>query len=295
VRKILVPLSGQWDEADPEDLDRVSLRAGFDVARRFDAHVEVFCMEVLPKPIRRALAPWVPGGAIDSVLNDIEAASDARRRRARATFEAVAREAEVHRQGGARRETGFSVEFVEHLGDVRASLAVRSRLADLTVTAHAPDGAGWFMPQMLEVALQESGRPVLVVSPQVPNAIGGRIVIAWNGTAEASRAVALSHEFISGADDVVVLVVEEEPGAAIQPSARDVAEFLGWHGITVRTRIEEVGDRATGDAILEAIADERADLVIMGTYMRERLRRLVCGDVTRAVYGRCSVPVLSAG
>ncbi|NJO38978.1 MAG: universal stress protein, partial [Rhizobiales bacterium] len=91
----------------------------------------------------------------------------------------------------------------------------------------------------LESALFESGRPLLIVPPGGSTTIGTKIAIAWNGSTETARTIALAMPFLKGADEVVVISVEEEmvPG----PSGQEIAQNLARGGIVSRTRHTQRG------------------------------------------------------
>jgi len=191
-RKILIPLSGQYDPEDPESLELPALETGFALGRQFDAHVEVFCIEAERSDARTHLAPWVPGAAVDELLDRLESKSEGRRKRARAMFYAASARAHPTILSEPDAGRGFSANFIERIGEVRGTLAVRGRLADVIVTARPQLADEVARPLMLEVALRETGRPVLICSKTTSDIFGRRIAVAWNGSAEASRAVAMA-------------------------------------------------------------------------------------------------------
>jgi len=290
VRKILVPLSGQHDPEDPEALELPALETGFLLGRRFDAHVEVFCMEAERTEARKHLAPWIPGAAVDELLGTLDQENDRRRERARGLFDAVSAHFDPPKSRHPTAGGGFSVDFVEQIGEVRGSLAVRGRLADVIVTARPASTAEDSRPLILEVALRESGRPVLVCSTSPSESYGWRVAVAWNGSSEASRAVAMSMDFLLAASDVVVISINE--GRPFQPNADDLVDFLRWHGISARGIVLDGAADSAGRLLLEQIAEAGADMLVMGAYTRDRVRRLVFGSVTGTVLSHATLPVL---
>ena len=290
IRKILVPLSGRYDPEDPESLELPALETGFLLGRRFDAHVEVFCIEAERAAARTHLAPWIPGAVVDELLDTLDRESNKRRERAEALFEAVAARFAPLRTPQPRAESGFSVNFVERVGPVRGSLAVRGRLADVIVAARPEAESEDDCPLLLEVALRETGRPVLICPARSTDAFGPRIAIAWNGSAEASRAVAMAMDFILAASEVTVITVNEtEP---FEPDADSLVEFLRWHGVAAQGIVLDGTAQSAGRVLLEKIADVGADMLVMGAYTRNRLRRLVFGSVTGTVLREAALPVL---
>ncbi len=145
---------------------------------------------------------------------------------------------------------------------------------------------------MCEAALFETGRPVLVAGSQTPSSIGERIVVAWNGSTETARCIALSMPFLERADSVVVLTVEgwQVPG----PSGDQVTAHLQRNSINASARTVNSGSRSVGEAILDETEDCNADLLVKGAYTHSRLRQLVFGGATRHLLNHTPIPLLMA-
>ncbi len=290
IRKILIPLSGQYDPEDPESLELPALETGFALGRRFDAHVEVFCIEAEPSEARTHLAPWIPGAAVDELLDRLDTESEGRRKRARALFDAVSARVQPTIRSEPDAESGFSANFVERVGEIHGTLAVRGRLADVIVTARPDLADAAARPLILEVALRETGRPVLICSNTTSDIFGRRIAIAWNGSAEASRAVAMSMDFLVAAEELVVISINE--AGSFQPDAESLVAFLRWHGVGARSVTLDGTAASAGDMLLEQIDKAGADLLVMGAYTRDRVRRLIFGSVTSTVLSKATLPAL---
>lgn len=290
IRKILVPLSGQYDPADPEALERPALETALILARRMNAHVEVFCIEAPPREMHGDVAAWIPRLAVDELLDMIEAESDKRRERVRALFESVTARFKAPRLLKPDPEAGFSVNLLEQTGDVGDSLSIRGRLADLIVTACPPLVRDGGIPILLENALRETGRPLLISREAASNRFGEKIAVAWNGSAEASRAVGFAMDFLTRAKEVVLISVRED--GAFQPSGESLAAYLGWHGVFPRIITIEGSAHSAGLLILQKVEESGADMLVMGAYTRNRVRRVIFGGVTGEVLDRMTVPVL---
>jgi nucleotide-binding universal stress UspA family protein len=171
-----------------------------------------------------------------------------------------------------------------------------SRYADIVVVGQAdpasPDAP--LAARAEEVALG-SGRPVLVV-PYIGAApgLGKRIVIAWDGSREAARAVADALPLMRQASSVWVVSIDAEAGCAgdgVKP-AEDLCRFLHDHGIQARPDHLRTDDCSEADVLLSRIADFGADLLVMGCYGHTRVRELVLGGMTREILRHMTVPVL---
>jgi len=167
-----------------------------------------------------------------------------------------------------------------------------SRVFDITVLGRPGDRAG---PRMstLEAALFESGRPILVAPPRPPEQLGTAIVIAWNGSTETARAVALSMPLLKQARQVVVLTVE---GGSVPdgPSGEQVARSLERHGVAVRAQNVSPRRSSVGEAILSQALALGCDLLIKGAYTQSRLRQMIFGGPTNHVLWSTTLPVLLA-
>ncbi len=166
------------------------------------------------------------------------------------------------------------------------------RLFDLIVIGRALDQptGGWLAT--CEAGLFESGRAVLLVSAQVPAKIGERVLIAWNGSTETARTIALAMRLLREASAVEVLTVTG--GTVPGPSGRQMANHLVRNGISADARTVELAGRSVGEAIVEEARDFGADLLIKGAYTQNRLRQMIFGGATRHILQSADMPVLLA-
>ncbi len=166
------------------------------------------------------------------------------------------------------------------------------RLFDLLVigrTSHDPS-ARW--QETCESALFESGRPVLLVASQVPPTLHGTMVVAWNGSAETARTVALAMPLLATASEVVVLTVEG--GMVPGPPGSEMAARLRRNGIAATAKTVETAARSVGETILEEAAGLGAAVLVKGAYTRNRVRQIVFGGATQHVLKNATLPVLMA-
>ncbi|WP_035693529.1 universal stress protein [Azospirillum halopraeferens] len=252
---------------------RLAVAAG--LAARFGATLVGLRVEVHPH-VPNAIRAGIPAEALAAQADAITADTA----RIRDGFHAAARAAGVPALWWM--DTGGGVEQV----------CRRARHAGLTV-AGAPDAdheeelpAGTLVHHLLMTA----GRPVLVVpdagAPGVP---GARVAVAWDGSREASRAVADAMPILAAAAEVLLFRVGE--GA---DSLTEAAAHLARNGVGVRSDAVPAGARGVGPAILDAAAGFGADLLVMGGYGHSRLAELVLGGATRHVLHHAAIPVLMA-
>ena len=290
IRKILVPMSGQYDLEDPESLERPALETAMLLGRRLDAYVEVFCIEADVMSTDLRLSPWIPGSSVEVLIDMIAEESVERRERACALFQTMSDRFSVPSADKPDPESGFCINFLEQTGEVGGSLSARGRLADLIVTACHPLEQDGGMPLILKVALRETGRPVLISRSTVSESFGKTIAVAWNGSAEAARAVGTAIEFLVQADDVVLISVNED--GPFEPSGAGLADYLKWQGISAQVVTVDGSAASAGRILLEEVEKAGADMLVMGAYTRDRVRRVIFGGVTGEILARMPVPVL---
>jgi nucleotide-binding universal stress UspA family protein len=146
-----------------------------------------------------------------------------------------------------------------------------------------------------EAALFESGRPVIVV-PYIQKAPLklDRVMLCWDGSRAAARAIADAVPLLEKAGRVEVVIVANERGKQDEIEGADMAAHLARHGLTVDVKRTVAGDIEVADVILSHAADAGSDFVVMGGYGHSRLREFVLGGVTRSIFRTMTVPVLMA-
>ena len=168
-----------------------------------------------------------------------------------------------------------------------------ARQFDISVVAQAePDAVG---PERLivEAALFDSGRPVLIVPyiQKTPLKLG-RAMACWDGSRSAARAIADALPFLARAKAVEILTVTGEAGKSSELEGTDIAHHLARHGVKVEVERQVARDIDVASVILSRVADTNADLIVMGGYGHSRLREFVLGGATRGILGSMTVPVL---
>jgi len=274
IRDILVNLT-QGADQDPAAIFAVSLAA------HFKAHLTSFAVtyEIDVPPFYMGA---VPTDFIDAQMqeNQTLAAGSAQRFRVLADASGVTHDV---------REVSAS------LGVAANAFAEMARLYDLTVVAQPnPDRPG---PEevIAETALLDSGRAVLLV-PYVQKApySTGRVVVAWDGSRAAARALNEGLPLLHPAKSVEIFCVQRGSSPAADVGV-DVVRHLARHQIAAQVRTLHLGSNdGVAEAILNEVSDQAADLVIMGGYGHSRLKELVFGGVTREIVSTMTVPVLMA-
>ena len=169
---------------------------------------------------------------------------------------------------------------------------MRLRTADVGVlTQHKSDDPERFGHLFVEGALFRSGRPVIIV----PRGHTGRfstkrVLIAWDGSIHATRAVAGAMPLLEGAEINVFTVEEASKGREFRGSA--LVDHLRRHGLAAA--IAQRNEPDIPAAIIKEAEVSRASLVVMGGYGHSRFREFVFGGVTRLMLSEMPAPVLMA-
>ncbi len=283
-KTILAPVAG----AARDDL---TLAAALTVARDFDAHVDV----LFSRPPASAAVPMVGEGISGAVVEQLMTAADEewsrREEAARHTFERAVGAFEVPLHEEPPGPATATAAWRDVIASEEEAVVVSGHLSDLVVLGHERgDEDDAQLTLTLETALFQGSRPVLLAPTRPAQRIGGVAAIAWNGSAEAARAVAGALPFLRKADAVHILTAST--GKTDLSVADGLADYLAWQGILAAAKPVEPIVSSVGAALLTTASDLGADLLVMGGYTHSRLRQLILGGVTRHVLGNAELSVL---
>jgi nucleotide-binding universal stress UspA family protein len=253
-----------------------TLRTALLVAKGFSAHLDVLHVRADPETMVPIVGEGMSGAMVEQVMDAMVKSIETRASAARAAYQRVCEPA------------GDAVAWRAATGREPEVTAAAGRLADLIVLGRPDSAEEAPMAATIDAALFDTGRPVLVAPPTAVTAVGNRVAIAWNGTAQSARAVAVALPFLVKAQQVIIAVGGGEDARA--PAVGLVA-YLERHG--VRATIEGfVVSHGVGKSLLEHVGRLGADLLVMGAYGHSRLHEMILGGATREVLAGASVPVL---
>lgn len=248
------------------------------LARQHDAHLVAL----------QAMAPFEPPGY---VLAQMGPAMVEAHRHVAAT-ELAQTEGEFTRQVSA---AGLrNVELRAAIDDPIDAMTLHARYADLVVIGQADAADGSHLardfPERLVLAC---GRPVLIL-PNVGSfaTLGKRILVAWNPSREATRAVTDAIPLLRLADAVHVMAVNPKAGEHGTVAGADIGLYLARHGVRVEVNTDHGAEIDVGNELLSRAADLDADLIVMGGYGHSRLKEWVLGGATRTILESMTAPVL---
>lgn len=209
-----------------------------------------------------------------------------------ASAEDVAASTEQRFEANLKRH-GLSGRWLLSGEPVAADIAAQIATVDLAVlglgdpNTDVPDEQG-FRAQEVIVAC---GRPVLGLPiANLPKEIGRTVLVAWDGSPGAGRAMNDSLPLF--ADGASATVLSVDPAEPVRQSAESAAAHLRRHGIAAEAREIASAGMAIGDVVLAYCEHLRADLVVAGAFGHSRLRESIVGGVSRTLLHQMMVPVL---
>jgi nucleotide-binding universal stress UspA family protein len=248
------------------------------VAARFESHLAAVAF---------AYEPAIEGGPFDfaspGIIENFRANQKALAEKARDAFNRNARLA------------GLSFEsqiLSAGTADAASTFGRLARNYDLSVVGQAQPGTDLAETLAVEAALFDSGRPVLVVPYIQSTGIKlDRIMVCWDGSKTAARAINDALPLLQNAKQIDVVTVEQTERRN-EFSGAQIAEHLARHKLKVELRPIVAPDSGAADIILSQAADSGTDLIVMGAYGHSRLREFVLGGATKSILGAMTVPVL---
>jgi nucleotide-binding universal stress UspA family protein len=249
------------------------------IAEDFEAHLCGIAFSYEP-----VVPPSIMGGIPADVIDAQWAAS------AQAADAAIARfEAAAKREGIVAEHRKLEASL-GGAGDLFGRLA---RRFDLAVVGQAEPKHGPAQDLVIEGALFGSGRPVIVV-PYIQR--GGlkldRVLVCWDGSRPAARAIADAMPFLVRAAAIDVVIVASGREKSDEIPGVDMGEHLARHALKVEVKRIVSTDMDVPNVILSYAADSGADLIVMGGFGHSRLREFVLGGATRGILASMTVPAL---
>lgn len=194
-------------------------------------------------------------------------------------------------------DAGIDGEWRLDQGEIVDRLTVHARRADLAILGQeGGENESIVIGGLPDSLVMTSGRPVLVV-PYIGAAstLGKRVLVAWDGSREAVRAVNDALPLLARAEQVEVVSINPSDlpdGEAGHIPGADMCLHLARHGVTAEAQHVMANDIDVGNLLLSRVADTGSDLLVMGAYGHSRWREIVLGGATKQVLGEMTVPVL---
>ena len=250
------------------------------LAQRFDARLTG--IHVVPEPdVPRLYKPSV----VERVAkNYAEMARDAAE-----TTEALFRD--------CVRNIKVATDYRRAEGDIAEHIQQAARFADLVVIGQSdtenPPGSSQF--HLSERVVVGCGAPVLVVPNQfAAQEVGRSMLIGWDGSAVAARAIRDALPFLQHARSVMMITVDPDRAGHVADGlcAPAMVAHLARHGINVAAEELPSRDRDVGKTLRSRAVDLHADMIVMGAYGHMRLMEFIIGGTTSVVLKHMFIPAL---
>lgn len=262
---------------------RLHVAAG--LARRHGAHLTGFFVVDVPD------STFFYGGALPYASGGIDLVSQMRGEMLDASKAVEARFLQVV------KDHGLASEWRVSEGRSGQMIALHARYSDLVVVGqpHDPDAREVERSDEIVVTtLMSSGRPVLTVpyAGTFP-VVGDHVLVAWNASREATRAVNDAMPILRAAKKVTVLAINPRSGIRGHGDvpAADISLHLARHGVKAEAAHTVADSIPDGEALLSYASDVSADLIVAGGYGHSRARELVFGGVTQTLLRAMTVPI----
>lgn len=273
-------LKGILVHMDSSDIAAKRLQTAVNLARVHDAHlIGIYVKYIAP-------IPDIPSpDLIEQIIKVQEESANEGASKAEQLFNA------------AVEGEGVAGEWRCVTGDPVEQLALHGRYVDTVIIGqNNPDAdidpGTYDLPDRLILSI---GRPVITVpyAGSYPD-IGKRVLVSWDASRLATRAVNDALPLLQMADQVDVLAINPSGGAEGHGDipAADICQHLARHGVNAEAKSITALDMNVGDTLLSRAADFSSDLIVMGGYGHRRLRELVLGGVTRHLLKHMTAPVM---
>ena len=278
IKSILLPFNNVLPTA-------VAINAARTLGQQFESYIEgAFCRQLLPVIAGEGIT--LPG----DYLAEFEEEGRRQSEEARDVFFQLIGEVDIPEADLEDATVGLRAGWTEMVGTGTGGVAEYARLFDLSIIARPDDGVAVEWKSTIEALLFESGRPILLVSDEVPSVVGDRVVVAWNGSVEAARSVVMSEALLPNSSEVVVVTVA---GATVPgPSGKQLVAQMCARNINARAETIERGGTTVGGALLDYAEDFDADLLVKSAFTQSRFRQWVFGGATKEIISPASMPVL---
>ena len=285
IRTILVPISGSTT-------DHSVCATALAAARPLAAHLDFYHLRMSCT----AAAPYYPhldfavGSGLTQGLRTISNQEEALSIEARAHFTEFCKEHKLPLKSDPGVCGQVTVSFTEEMDDPHRRLLHRAKRNDLVVLGRKKH-TDYMPPDLLEDLLLEGARPLLLAPARAPRSIVDTIMIGWNGSPAAERAVISALPFLKRARRVVAVTVDLL-GTQSERCCEDLSAQLAWHAIKVEHRLLH---QAQGDAtsqLMHVSAQIGAEMIVIGGYGHGPLRETIFGGVSQALIEDAAIPVL---
>ena len=272
IRSILIGLTKEGDEDETSS----ALAYGLSLARESGAHATVQAAS-LKLALTHAFVSRFAAGLAAAENRRLDALANAA--------------ADLARQTAETSGISCTTEAPQlAYQDLVRSFAALARTHDLTVMDAEPVALA-VDRGLIEAVLTDSGRPLIVVPPGRETFAGARILVAWDGSAKAARALNDAMPFLRGAERVELVSITGEKDLRNTVPGVEIAPHLSRHGV----KVSVLNLTATHGDVAETLRNHailtHADMIVMGAFVHSRLRQRMLGGTTQSLLKSSPVPL----
>lgn len=275
-KKIFFPIGG-GDELEER------LYSALLIAKTLDTKLEVLKCG-LKSNINMYKTLSIPKDILNKIDEVVDNTYEDENNKIKALFEKVAQEININISEESSKKNAFAMLKIRE--GIRSSLIEQeSKFCDLVIAAAPPSGV---TTATFETAVLKSGKSVLMFPRILRKFSLDSIIIGWNNSTEASRAVTSSIELLKHAQRVHIVSSPEY----VQDSEimKNLISYLQEHGIDASYEIVKT-TRVPGQALLNAALDGNFDMIVAGAYGHKGLKELMFGGATRYLLEKSTIPI----
>lgn len=292
-KSLLVPFGGNDNEVN-------ALEIAFQLAEKFSAQAQV--LHVSPDPESFIAAAYsglgMPVPTSDKISLDIRKHNEEKLEYARKKFHQIAEKYNIEQNEKVILPDRGSTSFQSAFGDAEQIVAIKGRLADLIIMSRTIREVNSDYNSAMISALFNSGRPVLFTPPgDIDNEINRNVIIAWNASAEAARAVAFAMPLLkhqATKTKVWVLTQHTTESVDFPITAEALCLYLKLHDIEAEAVLVNNKGLSLPVAILNETKNLDAGMIVLGAYSHSRVREIILGGVTNFMLENAVVPIFMA-
>jgi len=271
--------------------DAVILRTAHAAAEPVSAHLDFLHVHVnAANAARHNRVEFAMGTALHNAMQRLETRAKTFSQVAADNVRAYCAGSEIEVCDTPTSGERVTASFREETNAEIERLIFHARHSDLVVLGRAKQTQG-LSPDTLERLVMNCGRPVLLAASAAPRTLTGTVMVCWNESSHAARALAMATPYLTAAKRVVFTSVAQ----GIERSAKavyDLAERFAWNGVSAEAQLLPLKTGGVPNTLVEAAADCDADLMVMGAYGHSRMREMIFGSCTDALIRQADRPIL---
>lgn len=284
IKTIFVPMSGSTSD------DSVFATA-LEVAKPLDAHLDFYHVRfsVSEAAVRSVPLQFCPATVLSASLTQLESREEAFSDATLERFEAFCELHAIPRLDRATASPGLSARRIEEIDRSQARFIFHARHHDLVVLGR-PHSHDSIRDSLIETVLTRCGQPVVIAPEAVPRGPIETVVVGWNESSAAARALSAAMPLLKTALTVVLVAIDDDDHGP--DTLSEVVRQLEWHGVRATTRFVSNSKHPAAVQLLDAAEEIRAGLLVAGGYGHLALRETLLGGVTQSLIERAEIPVL---